>query len=90
MPSTAPMKYLQNYGSYMTPSTGMTTIRSFGQGTPNGISGTSDPNMNPTDPDDKLDIGYERIAKDLNPTNKVMWKRPRRWRRRRLEKRNSK
>lgn len=88
MPNVAPMKYLHNYGTYMTPSTGMTNIQSFGQGTPNGMAGTSDPTMNPTDPDDKLNVGFKKIANDLNPTNKILWKRPRRWRRRREDKRN--
>lgn len=86
MPLTAPMKYLQNSGSYMTPSTGMTNIQSFGQGTPNGLSGTSSPTMKGTDPDDKLAVGYRRVANDLNPTNKIMFEKPkRRWRKRREE-----
>lgn len=81
------MKYLNNTGSYMTAQTGkMTNIKSFSQDHIQGMPGTYDPNMKTIDSDDKLEVGLKRIARDMNPSNKILWEKPKRqWRKRREE-----
>lgn len=82
-------KYLQNYETYITPYVGMTTIQSFGQSQISGLGGSTDPKSKTIDPDDKFEVGFRRITKDLNPTNKILWEKPkRRWRKRREEIKN--
>jgi len=89
--ATSPMKYLHNIDSFMTPNTGMTYITQFSQDDINGMSGTSDPNMKTIDSDDKLEVGYRRFTYSMNPSNKILWKKPKRkWRRRREERKNKK
>ena len=85
------MKYINTYEGFVTPSKGVTNLNSFVQASPNGIAGTTDPAMDAINPDDKLEVVYKRIARDMNPSNKVMWKKSkRRWRKRREETRNLK
>lgn len=86
--ATAPMKYLNNIDSYLTPSTGrgQTKITDFSQDPIQGMPGTSNPYMKTVDPDDKFKIGYNRVLRDLNDNNKKI--RP--WRIKRYLKKNNK
>ena len=85
--ATEPMKYLNNYGTYMTAQTGkMTNINSFGQDPVQGMAGTYDKSAETIAPDDKLEVGYKRFLRDMNPSNKILWEKPKRqWRKRREE-----
>jgi hypothetical protein len=87
--ATAPMKYLNNIDSYMTPATGVgqTRLSDFSQDPIQGMPGTSNSNMNTIAPDDKLEVGYDRILRDMNPSNKM---KVRPWRMRRYMKKCNK
>ena len=91
------MIYLYKYEEFITEvqNPAMTTIQSFGQGTPSGLAGVTDPNMKSIEPDDKLEVQYKRDVDDLkqnyNTENPIMWtKTKRKWRNRRENIRNMK
>ena len=65
------VKTFEEFGCGQSVSGNSTDITSFGQGTPNGMSGTFDKTMAWDNFDSPLQNDVKKTARDMNPDNKI-------------------